>query len=280
MTTLNYRHAFHAGNFADIVKHSLLLAVLDRLTHAGGPLTVLDTHAGAGVYDLRNEAALRSGEAQDGVAALMAASKAPPALQALATAVNRCNSESEVRLYPGSPWLALQALRPVDRYVGYELRPDDHAALKRRLRPAPGSAKVELIQADGYEGAAHRLRSTTDRTLLLVDPPFERADDYARVAVLVAGRPQPERQPALIWTPLKDLETLDAFKDRLEAASPQSLVVAETRLRPLGDPMRMNGCAVFLVDAPDVTIQAQAVCDWVAERLGEPGGRGRVERLA
>ncbi len=115
--------------------------------------------------------------------------------------------------------------------------------------------------------------------MLLVDPPFERADDYARVTELIASRPDPARQPALIWTPLKDLETFDAFLDALERAQPASLVVAQARLRPLDDPMRMNSCAVVLVDAPELDAEAQAVCAWVAAHLGGPGGGARVERM-
>nr|WP_174301339.1 23S rRNA (adenine(2030)-N(6))-methyltransferase RlmJ [Caulobacter sp. S45] len=278
---MNYRHAFHAGNFADLVKHALLLAVLDRLTRGAEPLTVIDTHAGAGLYSLQDEAARRSGEAQAGVARLLAdEGGAPAVLTPLIAAVRECNPIGEVQVYPGSPWLAMRALRRGDAYVGCEIRPDDHHELTANLAPLRGGAKVELLQADGYAVAAQRLAQGRGRTLLLIDPPFERADDYARVAELIAGRPDPARQPALIWTPLKDLETFDAFLDSLERAGPASLVVAQARLRPLDDPMRMNGCAVVLVDAPDVEAEARAVCGWVAAQLGGPGGGVRVERLA
>ncbi len=276
---MNYRHAFHAGNFADLVKHALLLAVLDRLTRVAEPLTVIDTHAGAGLYALQAEAARRSGEAEAGVARLMADPAVPAILQPLVAAVQACNPPGALRYYPGSPWLAVRALRPCDAYLGCELRPDDHSALVASLAPLRGGPQTELLQADGYAVAAQRLGLARERALLLIDPPFERADDYAKVAELIARRPEPRRQPALIWTPLKDLETFDAFLDALERTSPASLVVTQARLRPLDDPMRMNGCAVVLVDAPDLDAEAQAVCTWAAAHLGGPGGGARVERL-
>ena len=127
--TLNYRHAFHAGNFADLVKHALLLALLDRLTAFGEPLTVVDTHAGAGLYGLQDAAARRSGEAQAGVARLMADPAVPAVLARLVAAVRASNPAGELQSYPGSPWLAVRALRRGDAYVGCELRPDDHRDL-------------------------------------------------------------------------------------------------------------------------------------------------------
>lgn len=249
-----------------------------------GPLTLIDTHAGAGLYYLGGEASRRSGEARAGVAQLMSAVAPPPALQALAEAVRRCNETTgadreALRLYPGSPWLASRALTGCDAYVGCELDPDASRALRAAVPPRLDGPRLELAQADGYAFAQERLRTADSRLMLLIDPPFERGDDYARTAALIAARPSPERQPALIWTPLKDLETLDGFLAALEAGRPASLVCAQARLRPLDDPMKMNGCAVVLVDAPDVTAEALAVCRWVSERLGGPGGVARVDRL-
>ena len=276
---VNYRHAFHAGNFADLVKHALLLAVLDRLTRTPEPLEVIDTHAGAGVYAMEGEAARRSGEAQAGVARLMADPAPPTALQRLADAVRACNPSAALQHYPGSPWLAAGALRPKDRYVGCELRADDCAALRRCLATSPGGSAAQVVEGDGYAEAAHRLAGARGRTLLLVDPPYERADDYARTAELIARRPDPSRQPALVWTPLKDLETFDRFIGALEAARPASLVIAQVRLQRLDDPMRMNGCAVVLIDAPDLSTPAQEACAWVASRLGGADALARVDRI-
>jgi 23S rRNA (adenine2030-N6)-methyltransferase len=277
---LNYRHAFHAGNFADLLKHSLLLAALRRLGARQPRLQVFDTHAGAGLYDLGGEAARRSGEAAAGVARLMATPEPPGPLGALKAEIAACNGGEALRLYPGSPWLAARALRQGQGYVGCELREDDGADLRSHLAGRRDGPRIEVVVGDGYAEAARRLSREGDPVLMVIDPPFERADDYARIAELVAGRPRPERQGALVWTPLKDLETFDAFLGRLEAHRPGTLQVAQLRMRPLADPMRMNGCAVVLLDLPDLRDAAEAAGIWLATTLGEAGAAFRFERLA
>jgi len=264
------------------MKHAILLQVLDRLL-SEGPLTVVDTHAGAGLYDLTGEAATLSGEAAQGVGRLMADRQTPQALAPLRAAVDRLNAPGGLRLYPGSPWLIVQALRSGDAYVGCELRPDDHSVLAReiaRLAKARGVA-TETPRRDGYEEAATRLKLSPSRLLLLIDPPFERGDEYAQVLDTLAGIRRREHLGApgacaLVWLPLKDLETFDAFLRSLQALGLPDVAVAEARLRPLSNPMRMNGCALVMIGVPDVAAQAQAICGWVASRLGEAGGGGLV----
>jgi len=281
---LNYRHAFHAGNFADLMKHAILLQVLARLLRSTPALTVIDTHAGAGVYDLGGEAASKSGEARLGVGRLMADPTAPSAFGPLKAAVKAINAPSDaVRLYPGSPWLIVQALRPGDAYVGCELRVDDHGLFAREISRAASVRRVPAatLRRDGYEEAAVRLKAAKGPLLLLIDPPFERGDEYAQVLETVAAikrraDAQPSETCALIWLPLKDLETFDAFLRRLDALDLENAAVAEVRLRPLANPMLMNGCALVMIGGPDVAAEADAICGWIASRLGEAGGRGGV----
>src|SRR5690606_32349039 len=135
--SLNYRHAFHAGNFADLVKHAALLDLLARLQAPGEPLAVFDTHAGRGLYDLSGEEAQRSREAEAGIARLMEAADLPPALGQLRTAVSRLNTGGQASLYPGSPLLVAGALRKGDTYLGCELRPQEHSALSDALAGWP-----------------------------------------------------------------------------------------------------------------------------------------------
>jgi 23S rRNA (adenine2030-N6)-methyltransferase len=276
---LNYRHHFHAGNFADLLKHALVLQLLQRLMADASPLAVLDVHAGAGLYDLTGEAARKSGEADAGVVRLMADPAAPAAFDPLKQAVGRANPAGGLRWYPGSPLLIVEALRPGDRYTGCELRPDDHAALQQLLSGRKGA---QALRRDGYEVLAEEA-GRGPRRLVLVDPPFERGDDYVRAAEGVGradGRPG---DAFAIWTPLKDLETFDAFLGRLIDAGAESGLVVEARLRPLDDPLRMNGCALVLLGDPAVlrTMQAPAreIAGWIVGRLGGPGGSARVEPL-
>lgn len=278
---MNYRHAFHAGNFADLVKHAVLLDLLGALTRDAGPLTVMDTHGGAGLYDLTDAHQQRSREAEAGIRRLMQAEPGP-AFEALAAAVRRLNPEGEVRFYPGSPWLSVQALRPGDRYLACELRPDDHARLATNLeRAAQGrGVEAEARLADGY-GTALATAGEAGRLLVLIDPPFERSDDYDRAADTAAAIVRAQAGATVaVWTPLKDLETFDGFLRRLKAGGAGQVLVAEARLRPLHDPMKMNGCAMVVVNPPaGLAEQARGVCEAVVRTLGDSGGEARVWAL-
>ena len=271
---MNYRHHFHAGNFADLVKHAALVAALARLQAAERPLLVIDTHAGAGGYELPRQA-LERGEAV--AAARLSADPAAPDVFASLRAAMRPAAAGGL-FYPGSPWLAAEALRPQDRLVACELRPDDHAALRKRLGERAG---VELLLVDGYAEAAARLEQAGEQALVLIDPPYERPDDYARLTeLLAAGLRASPGGVFLVWTPLKDLETFDRLLRAMEDLAPPATLVAETRLRPLRDPMRLNGCAMLVIDRPDLEPTLRAAAEWVVGAMGEPGGEARVWGLA
>lgn len=275
---MNYRHAFHAGNFADLVKHAALLWLLDRWVAQPSPLTIVDTHAGAGLYDLSDPSAVRSGEASEGVLRLCAADP-PAALAPLAAAVRALNPGA-VASYPGSPWLICSALRQEDSYVACELREDDYARLEALLR---GTAKPAVARPqDGYEVAVELALRAPGQLFLLIDPPFEQADDYLRIAEtlerITAIQPSVR---ALVWLPLKDLETLDAFARDLERRGLGPGLIAEARLRPLTNPLRLNGCAVMALRPPDgFEAAVQAICAAVVDALGGPGGMARTWRLS
>lgn len=269
---MNYRHSFHAGNFADLVKHALVVWLLER-RQADGPLTVIDTHAGAGVYDLTGDA-VRSQEAEAGVARLMTADRRPPLIEALAAAVATLNPEGGARLYPGSPLLIAGRLRRDDHYLGFELNPPVLALLQEALAPF---ANTEARGGDGYDQA--RAEAARSRgAFVLIDPPFEQPDDYHRAADTAAAivRADP-RATVAIWTPLKDMETFDGFLRRLDQAGAQRALIAEVRLRPLTNPMKMNGCAVVVLNPPTgAQAAADEICGWVAETLGGEGARAEV----
>lgn len=271
---MNYRHAFHAGNFADLVKHAALLRLLAALGPA--PLTVIDTHAGRGLYDLAGPEARKSGEAEAGIVRLMAARDAPAAFGPLTRSVAALNAGGAVRRYPGSPWLIAEHLPPGSRYLACELRKEEHDALRSALKGRPG---VETLNADGYKAAVERC-PPKGRVLLLIDPPFEKSDDYARIVETLEGARTRNRDvQALVWLPLKDLETFDAFLRDLEDADDAPMLAAEARVKPLTDPMKMNGCALVLMNGPDLSADLAAICGWVAQELGDRGA-ARVYPLA
>jgi 23S rRNA (adenine2030-N6)-methyltransferase len=275
---LNYRHAFHAGNFADLVKHAAVTLIMDRLVALAEPLLVLDSHAGAGLYDLEGEMARKSGEAEAGVRRLMGDEGAPEAFRPLKAAVLNANRGGAIRAYPGSPVLIADRLRRDDEYAGAELRPDDFQALSQALAASRGQAAA--VKGDGF--ALIKARAGDSRRLLvLIDPPFEQADDYART--LDALRPLQSRKApttAVVWLPLKDLETFDAFLRGLEAMAPPPALVVETRLQPLTDPMRLNGCALVILGEPGgIESPLKAAAEWVVRAAGGPGGVAKLWRL-
>lgn len=263
---MNYRHAFHAGNFADLVKHAALLAVLARMPR---PLSVIDTHAGRGLYDLGGVEAKRSGEAEDGIKKLMQAKDLPVDFAPLREAVERLNGGGVTQRYPGSPVLIAESLKPGDTYLACELRDEEQAALAQAMRGRPG---VRTRCADGYVVAAREVPAK-GAALVLIDPPFERADDYHRIAqTLGAIARRNAAAVTVVWLPLKDLETFDAFLREAEDAGAGPLLVVEARMRPLTDPMKMNGCALVIANAPaDLDKTLKNIADWTVGALGERG---------
>lgn len=276
---MNYRHAFHAGNFADLQKHAILLALLKALTADGTPLSVIDTHAGAGAYDLGGDMAQRSGEGAAGIGRLLAMDDVPAVFSPLVAAVKALNGGRAGSLYPGSPLLIAQHLRKTDRYTACELRPDDFDSLRRTLAPY---AFAQALKDDGYATAVARAgkgAKNEGRTFVLIDPPFERSDDYAQtVAVTRAVLAKDKQAVIAAWMPLKDLETFDAFMRAMETVTNDALA-AELRLRPLTDPMKMNGCAMVMVGTPKSAEGAIAeITTWLADNLGEAGAKARIWR--
>lgn len=269
---MNYRHAFHAGNFADLLKHAALTLMLRELTASPEPLTVIDTHGGAGTYDLTDAMALRSGEAEAGIGRLMADASAPAALGPLKQAVARLNPD-RLKRYPGSPVLAAEILGQGDRLIACELHPEDHESLCRNLAKYPAA---KAVRGDGY--AAVREQAPSGRLLVLIDPPYERPDDYEQAARALGAILRKNRSATVaIWLPLKDLETFDAFLRQIEA--PGALVV-EARLHPLLDPMKMNGCALVIANPPPgLEAPLRDASDWIVSSLGEEGGEARLWRL-
>lgn len=273
---MNYRHAYHAGNFADLAKHAILLALLDCLEAGAGGFTVIDTHAGAGLYDLAGPEASRTGEAKAGIARLMAARDAPAAFATLKTAVARLNPKGPPQFYPGSPRLIAERLRSEDRLIACEARADDHKGLTQALR---GFFGVQAIMTDGWSYATRHAPGEPARLLVLIDPPYEASDDGVQAAnlarrILAANN----RAVIVIWAPIKDLVSFDTLTGRIEdAAGAGAVLIAQTRLRPLTDPMRLNGAALLIINPPDgMEGPARDIVDWVAASAGE-GGEGRVD---
>ena len=200
----SYRHAFHAGNHADVLKHTVLIATLTHLLLKEAPLLLLDTHAGAGLYRLDGDHASTSAESADGVARVLAAGTAlAPALQDYADAVRAFNRGAAARVYPGSPFLMQRLLRQQDRLKLCELHPTDARALEGNVAQLEAGRQIAVLREDGFEAVRKFLPPPSRRALLLCDPSYEIKTDYARVAAMVqdALRRFPTGVYA-IWYPL------------------------------------------------------------------------------
>lgn len=226
---MNYRHAFHAGNFADVVKHAVLARILTYLHGKPSPFRVIDTHAGAGLYDLTGEEAERGGEWQDGIGRLVTAPLSRETREFVApylAIVGACNEGSaagQLTRYPGSPLIARDLLRQQDRLVACEVEPSAQAALADLLRRDRRTRAVEL---DGWTALGAFVPPKERRGLVLIDPPFEARDEFARMAegFATAYRKWPTGI-FLLWHPIKDRANAAAFEARVAELTEKSLCV-------------------------------------------------------
>ena len=225
---MNYRHAFHAGNFADVMKHAVLVRILVHLRGKPAPFRVIDTHAGAGRYDLAGEEAQRSGEWRDGIDRLVRAPIAARARALIAPyldAVAACNGAGGLTAYPGSPALARAFLRPQDRLVACELEPNAAAALARHLA---GDRRSKAVAIDGWTALNAYVPPKERRGLVLVDPAFEDAGDFARLApALAAAHRKWASGTYLAWYPIKERAGPDALARRLRRSGVPKILRAE-----------------------------------------------------
>ncbi len=184
----SYRHAFHAGNHADVLKHTVLIATLQHLLHKDAALTVVDTHAGAGLYRLDGDYAATSAESADGVLRLVPPATPPaltPALQDYVDMVRAFNQGAATRVYPGSPFIAQRLLRAQDKLKLFELHPTDARALAGNVAQLDAGRQVAVLPEDGFEGVKKFLPPPARRALLLCDPSYEIKSDYGRVLDMV-----------------------------------------------------------------------------------------------
>lgn len=269
---MNYRHAYHAGNEADCLKHALLVLLLRALARKPRPFFVLDTHAGAGAYDLGGVEAAKTGEARRGILTLESLAPPPEALADYVALVRRLG------LYPGSPALISALLRAGDRLACCELHPDEHAALKRRFAD---DRQVQVHRRDGYEALRGLLPPEERRGLVLIDPPFERTDEFATLAAGIATATR--RFPGAIvaaWYPVKLRPPVREFLAALEALRIPDIVTAELLLRPPQDPARLNGSGVLVVNPPfRFEADAAAVLESLRTALAGSEGAASIARI-
>ncbi len=285
---MNYRHIYHAGNIADLFKHAALLAVLDRLHAKPGALAVLDTHAGIGRYDLSAAEARKTGEFERGIGALIAyRARTPDA--ALHPALDRllhlvaCASAglTDGVIYPGSPLLARLVQRPQDRLALCELHPEDAAQLKQLFR---GDGAVAVHHRDGYEALKALLPPKEKRGLVLIDPPFERPDEFPTLVEKIAEAHR--RWPSgvyLLWYPIKNDAAVARFREALAGSGIRRILAAEFHAEPRQPDAvedRFRGSGLILINPPWQSEDALAAIGAdLARALDLPEAETRIDWL-
>lgn len=273
---MNYRHVFHAGNFADVVKHTILTRILAYLMRKEAPFRVIDTHAGVGLYDLRGAAAEKTGEWVDGIGRLID-SDLPGAAKALLTpyldAVRAQNPDGELRFYPGSPLITRNMLRQQDRLMALELHPVDVEALRENFA---GDFQVRVTHVDGWQALGTHLPPKEKRGLVLIDPPFEERNEFERMAqnLIKAHKRWPTGLYAL-WYPIKDAADVDKFVGMLKASAIPKILRLELTIRQPSNPPRLHGTGMIVINPPFVLEEEMRVLMPVLAEVLSDEGRGR-----
>jgi 23S rRNA (adenine2030-N6)-methyltransferase len=245
---MNYRHAFHSGNFADVHKHVVLCLLVQHLKRKETPFAIFDSHAGAGLYDLASDEAVRTGEADKGVRMLTGAGFDAPGLAEYLAMLRAFNPGwPEIRTYPGSPEIARRLLRPNDRLIASEKHPVDSKILRRSFAH---DRRVQVHEADGYETLIALSPPKERRGLALIDPSFEAADEFNKIAA--AMNKTLARWPSgilAIWYPIKDHAQRVRLLSEI-AGLGRPCLTSELRLPSAQGAARLVGSGLAIVNPP------------------------------
>ena len=294
---MNYRHAYHAGNFADCFKHALLLLLLRAMRRKEKPFLALDTHAGRGRYDLSGKAACKTGEWRQGIGRLREAH--PSALAEYLACIESLGIESlgieslgieslgieSLGLYPGSPVIIRSVLRPQDRLIACELNKEEAAALRREMAVGAMMKNIAVHERDGYAALRAFLPPPEKRALILIDPPFEQPDEFAIAAESLAGAWEKFPQGVYaLWYPIKHRAPVRDFFETLRRSAIRDAIACELLLREPVNPARLNGCGLLIVNPPygfeaEATPVLRALRDTLGDALGDGGATVSIERV-
>ena len=274
---LSYRHAFHAGNHADVLKHFVELHLLQYLNQKDKPYWMIDTHAGAGLYALDQGYAVKNAEYMSGIARLMQRDDLPAALAEYVALVRGLNPDGELKIYPGSPWVAMQVLRPQDQLRLFELHPTDSKVLHENF--ASAGRRVRIEASDGFAGLKALLPPAPRRALVLIDPPYEEKQDYQRVpAALKDALKRFETGTYAVWYPLLQRHESQHFAESLKRLPAKSwLNVSLTVNTPSADGFGMHGSGMFVLNPPWTLMSTlKTVMPYLTRVLGQDTGAAYI----
>ena len=267
----SYRHAFHAGNHADVLKHAVFVHILDHYNRKDAAYWVIDTHAGAGLYDLRSEWALKNGEFADGLDRLLGADLMPPLIERYLEEVEHFNPDGIANFYPGSPWLALRALRPQDRLRLFEMHPSEAEVLRLNLQSQGRGAlrQTPIYEADGFAGLKSQLPPTPRRGVVIIDPSYEDKKDYRKTLQSIDdGLKRFATGCFIVWYPLVQRREVQEMLRSLERLKTPWLNASLTVRKPARDGFGLHGSGMFVLNPP-WTLHAELTraLPWLSEKL-------------
>ena len=268
---LSYLHGYHAGNHADVLKHTVLAALLARLTAKDKPLRYIDTHAGAGGYDLRTAAARRNREHEGGAGKLWTAGDAPGAVARWLTLMRQYNGGGALVRYPGSPWFAQQLLRPIDDLFLFELHPAEHRALKKSCG---SDRRTRVLREDGLTASIGLVPPPSKRALLLVDPSYELRDEHRDVIdAVVKLHKRFATGVVAIWYPVIERRWVERYERALRATDIAAISTYELTVARERRGGGLTGSGVFVVNPPwQLGDELLTALPWLADRLAVDDG--------
>ncbi|MFK4751178.1 23S rRNA (adenine(2030)-N(6))-methyltransferase RlmJ [Oceanobacter antarcticus] len=273
---LSYRHSFHAGNFADVLKHLIQVEVLEYLQRKDKPFVYIDTHAGAGIYLLESAESSKNNEYLTGIGRLSAADW--PELKVYLHAVEQCQKGAGEPVYPGSPWLGQFYLREQDRAFLYELHPQDLAILEQMTHR---DRRVQVRGEDGFAGLIALLPTTIKRGLVVMDPPYEIKTDYqTAVTTLIAAHRRMATATYALWYPVVERRRIDQMERQFRLSGLRNIQLFELGVTADTDARGMTASGMILINPP-YTLKArmEAVLPRLAQALGNGSANWRAEVL-
>lgn len=275
---LAYRHLFHAGNFADVMKHALLARLLIALGRKDKPYCYIDTHAGTGVYDLTHDWATKNAEFEGGIAKIWKRTDVPALLAPYVQAVHAENTDGWLRVYPGSPWIAQRLLRPGDRMVLSDLQAADAETLQSNFA---SERNVSVLHQDADQTLKAHLPPKERRGLVLIDPSFDVADAFHQlVRSLRAAHTRWSTGVFAVWYPLMGPSTVRAFERSLIDTDIRKMLRIELSIHPENWIESLRGCGLLVINPPfGFEAEARSIVEWLAPALAGNEGHSKISWL-
>jgi 23S rRNA (adenine2030-N6)-methyltransferase len=276
---LSYRHGFHAGNFADVLKHTVLVHTLEYMTQKDKPLRIIDTHAGAGVYKLNGPQAQKNREFDNGIGHLWSSEQTPAAIARLVELVRTVNSGEQLQLYPGSPLITQTLMRPIDRLFLHELHPADFQFLRDCMRD---DKRIKVEHEDGFAGLQALLPPSERRALVLLDPSYEVKSDYQLlIKQLLQAYKRFATGTYAIWYPVVLRQRIDEMELALKKSGIKNIQLMEFGLQSDNPEYGMTASGMIVINPPWTLWGAmEEALPWLVENLSEnDSGFYRLEQL-